>query len=301
MNELLLKPGEFAYLCATTKETLRHYRDVGLLCPAHTADNGYQYYSVVQILDFLLISALRSAGCSLKEIQSYLTMPSTEELREVLVGMREALGREKHEIERKERLLKNTIARLDLLKDAPEQGAYRFEECPAEYYIETPMGSDAPLDSKAEDNVKEALRGHLEYCREYSFGEELQFTYRIGHEAFLDGEYLRDIFLCSRVSSQTRSKRLHVKPKGRYLKLLRKLTIPDEPGTMGLELANAWFDDFSRFRAYAIDNGYRIVGDVYETELSLYTGNAQDSFNVEISALVEKNSEASNTGALPQM
>jgi effector-binding domain-containing protein len=70
--------------------------------------------------------------------------------------------------------------------------------------------------------------------------------------------------------------------------MLRKIAIPDEPDDADPELVNAWFNDFDRLRAYAAENGYRVIGDVYETELSLYTGNAQDSFSVEISALVEK-------------
>jgi hypothetical protein len=70
--------------------------------------------------------------------------------------------------------------------------------------------------------------------------------------------------------------------------LLRKLTVPDESSDVDPELANAWLADFDRFRAYAADNGYHIIGDIYETELSLYTGNIQESFTVEIAALVEE-------------
>ena len=31
--------------CGTTKETLRHYKDIGLLMPVAKAENGYQLYS----------------------------------------------------------------------------------------------------------------------------------------------------------------------------------------------------------------------------------------------------------------
>ena len=36
-----LTSGAFAALCGTTKETLRHYRDLALLSPAHQGNNGY--------------------------------------------------------------------------------------------------------------------------------------------------------------------------------------------------------------------------------------------------------------------
>jgi DNA-binding transcriptional MerR regulator len=285
MDGLLLKSGEFAYLCATTKETLRHYRNIGLLCPAQVTENGYQYYSVMQILDFLLISALRSADCSLQEIKGYLTMPSAEDLKSTLIGMLETIESEKRDILRKERLLKNTIARLDLLTTAPEPGKCYVETCSPEYYIQTPIVSKTSSD----EDVTEALREHLHYCREHFFGEEFQFTYRIGREAFLSGDYLSDISLCSRVSPKTRSKRLYIKPKGLYLKLLRQATPSDgADDEMALEMADAWFSSFNALKTHAINNGYRVIGDVYETELSVYTGNTRDSLTSELAILVTK-------------
>ena len=41
-----LTSGAFAALCGTTKETLRHYKDISLLSPAHQGDNGYFYYDI---------------------------------------------------------------------------------------------------------------------------------------------------------------------------------------------------------------------------------------------------------------
>ena len=35
-----LASGAFAALCGTTKETLRHYKDIGLLSPAHQGNSG---------------------------------------------------------------------------------------------------------------------------------------------------------------------------------------------------------------------------------------------------------------------
>lgn len=49
MPDDLLKAGEFAHLCGTTKETLRHYKDIGLLMPVAKAENGYQLLSLIHI------------------------------------------------------------------------------------------------------------------------------------------------------------------------------------------------------------------------------------------------------------
>lgn len=63
-----LTSGAFAALCSTTKETLRHYKNVELLLPAHQGDNGYFYYDVEQFYDFYAISIFRQTGTPLEEI-----------------------------------------------------------------------------------------------------------------------------------------------------------------------------------------------------------------------------------------
>ena len=57
-----LTSGAFAALCGTTKETLRHYKDIGLLSPAHQGDNGYFYYDVEQFYDFMLSPSFARRG-----------------------------------------------------------------------------------------------------------------------------------------------------------------------------------------------------------------------------------------------
>ena len=57
-----LRSGQFAALCRTTKETLRHYRAIGLIEPAFVSDSGYAYYSPLQLGDFMLVAALQRAG-----------------------------------------------------------------------------------------------------------------------------------------------------------------------------------------------------------------------------------------------
>ncbi len=44
--------GAFATLCNTTKETLRHYSNIGILKPEKIGENGYRYYSPAQFFDF---------------------------------------------------------------------------------------------------------------------------------------------------------------------------------------------------------------------------------------------------------
>ena len=73
-----LTSGAFAGLCGTTKETLRHYKDVRLLTPAHRGENGYFYYDVEQFYDFYAISIFRETGTPLEEIRRCLQSQSME-------------------------------------------------------------------------------------------------------------------------------------------------------------------------------------------------------------------------------
>ena len=64
--------GAFAALCGATKETLRHYKDLGLLLPAHRGENGYFYYDAEQFYDFYAIAIFRQTGTPLAEIRRCL-------------------------------------------------------------------------------------------------------------------------------------------------------------------------------------------------------------------------------------
>jgi len=67
-KEYSLSVGQFAKLCVTTRDTLRHYYELGILTPWVDPDNGYHYYSASQISSFYFITTMRQAGCSLAEI-----------------------------------------------------------------------------------------------------------------------------------------------------------------------------------------------------------------------------------------
>ena len=66
----LLSTGEFARLCHTTKETLYHYAELGLLRPCYVGANDYRYYDVQQYLIFDLI-------CSFKDTEASVTYSPT--------------------------------------------------------------------------------------------------------------------------------------------------------------------------------------------------------------------------------
>ena len=60
--------GEFAKLCIVKKQTLFHYDDIGILKPEILADNGYRYYSYLQLDTFTAIAMLKELDLPLSEI-----------------------------------------------------------------------------------------------------------------------------------------------------------------------------------------------------------------------------------------
>ena len=80
----LMKSGQFADLCQTTKETLRYWRSIGLLKPVAVSEAGYALYSPLQWADFLLITSLQDSGRSLADIRRYLARPTAADRKSVV-------------------------------------------------------------------------------------------------------------------------------------------------------------------------------------------------------------------------
>lgn len=97
-----LKIGEFAKLAGVNKKTLQYYDEIGLLSPVYIAENGYRYYSVMQLDRLSVIFILKDMGVLLKEIKEYLDSENTELLDSLL--------------QRQEKKIEEVIALLDQRK-----------------------------------------------------------------------------------------------------------------------------------------------------------------------------------------
>ena len=87
----LYSTGEFAKLCGVKKQTLFHYDEIGLLKPAQVDERGFRQYAHSQYADFLMISCLKEAGMSLREIAAYLSCDDSEKRHETLKACIESL------------------------------------------------------------------------------------------------------------------------------------------------------------------------------------------------------------------
>ncbi len=266
MKRLYFTTGEFAGLCNTTKETLRHYHRIGLLIPVKTKMNGYYYYSDAQVNTFYLIDILKSSGCSLETIGEYLSLQSREGFEELLKNQLTALLQEKQKLLQKERQLRQSIEKFELLKHEKQ-----FNDCQivtinqAEYYIGTPIESE----TNSPAAFLKAQKEHIRYCRTHGFGEEYQLSYLTLHESLVTRNYYANSFILSRIAKPIPNERLFVKPQGRYIRMIKHWN-PDTDLT---------FDDILNF---AQNNGYEICGNAYESEIAFYMQTDETNYITEI-------------------
>lgn len=206
-----IRSGQFAELCQTTKETLRHYRSIGLLEPVAVGENGYALYSPLQLSDFLLISALKNAGCSLDEIRSYLVDPAAEKLRPVVEERIAAIEEQRRTLLHQQRFLQNTLSRAQALSSwSGAEPSFRLRQCAEAWFLDTDisdlfLGPDRVAPG-GELVLVQRLMAQWNLCQRRGLGGELQGCYRVGLQALLDGVPEQDFHLCMAVPGR---------PKGR--------------------------------------------------------------------------------------
>jgi DNA-binding transcriptional MerR regulator len=122
--------GEFSKMAKISVKTVRYYDEVGLLKPARV-DNwtNYRYYDTDQLMILQKIIVMKQAGLTIKDIQAILNGGDTLAM----------LQKTRTELAKREKLLTEDIARLDLLiknkgeidmkyqatiKDVPEYTVY---------------------------------------------------------------------------------------------------------------------------------------------------------------------------------
>ena len=107
----LLKIGDFAKICNTTKDTLLHYEKKGLLLPAYIAANGYRFYRIEQYFDLEVILMYKDAGVALNAIKNNIRKEKIDDYKSFLSRQIKRLEQEKDKINQKIKEI-NLIATL---------------------------------------------------------------------------------------------------------------------------------------------------------------------------------------------
>ena len=269
-----LSSGKFASLCRTTKETLRHYRNIGLLEPASIAENGYALYSPLQLGDFFLISSLQHAGSSLADIKLYLDNPQGPKLESILESHLQCLEEEQRALQIRQRFLEDTIERNRMLRswEGNIEG-WQVVELEEESFLEIDMSYLFAKEYKAENRQREVEQfiDQGMSLLEQGMASRLQGTYRIGREALSCGMPETDFHLCLNYCEGENGYEKHSRPAGRYFQRLRSGTIEEM-----LAFEGAFFEPYAKLLDEAQERGFTPIGSVYEQELSLYAGSISE-------------------------
>lgn len=266
MKKTFFTTGQFASICETTKETLRHYNNIGLLKPEMRGDNGYQYYSYRQLYDFYLISTLKNTGCTLNKLNEYITKKGEADFRNLLESQLEQILVEKYNIEKREQIIKQSIKKYDLIKEYKIFNKCYVEEEEERYFIMTPVN-----DVESYEECMKSINNHVKYCNDNNFDIEYQLTYiDIDDETIKVKKY----YVASEIYYKVECERLHIKNKGRYIKFISRGEINEEV-------------IYRNVREYAKENKILIGKCAYQAEISLYRQVYEGDCITEISVQIE--------------
>lgn len=211
MAQKLFKSGAFAKLCNTTKDTLFHYDDIGILKPAQVSSNGYRYYSLNQMYMFDLIATLKEVGLSLDEIGEYIKHRDTENFVAMLKEKDKKLNHEIKLLTRRRRLLQNTLKLAEASLEI-EEDTIKIEYCDEMYFILSDK-----VTSTDDKTAFETLSKHFEYVYAHNYYDDFT-TGEIVSTDSVEKETFKTTYLSSRIRRAVRSKYLHIRPSGRYAK-----------------------------------------------------------------------------------
>ena len=246
-----------------------------MLKPVTTAQNGYKLYSPLQIADFFLIVALQNSGCSLHEIGEYLTDPQNASLTSVMEERVAALKSERRRLLVSQRVLESTLARWHALDEWLASDAdWCIEDCPAERFVELDMSN---LLGAQDEGMEDA-----DSIDEYEAAERVLEHFYVGLEALLADSPESDFHVCSYAPAPVKAGEVHEKPAGRYFKMLRVDSLEEL-----LQRDEIVFEAHHELLARLEEHGLKPSSDLYERELSLYSGNLVETIYSELSVRVE--------------
>lgn len=268
-NDLYFTTSEFAKVCGVSKHTLFYYDEIGILKPEFVNEKGYRYYSVNQCFTYEIISVLKEAGTSLKEIKEYIQNPNAPHFLTILTEMQKRLVEEQNKLARMQTMLQGAIK-------VTHQGIHAvcgvpwIEECEEEHLIGVNV-----VEGESE---KESFRRLYEqfHDREKKHNDvEFTFFGIIDQKRILERDYRLSHF-CYRVNSHYHGNQLYIKPKGTYA------MINHYGSDKEIDRSYRQLEAFIKSQQLTID------GDAYELDLlTVLTTSNPDEYVIQIAIKVK--------------
>ena len=237
-----MKINELARISGVSPETIRKYRDRGLLTPQCNPENGYYEYSKADFLNLLYIRKLRGSSLSLDTIERTYHSKDADSLLEGYRMTIDALEEEIRRLRRREMMLRLSYRHYE--RDADFLGKIRLVDAFGVKY-------DSYFDPNDDDQVRQLWIDNMDLftlvlCidRRYFEAEQVpeSVPLRVGIGTYEDILRETGLPLPHNVS---------IFPEGRYASFFLELEDADQmPGTFLVPI-----------RAYLREHGLRAVSD----------------------------------------
>lgn len=247
-NDLYFTTSEFAKACGISKHTLFYYDEIGILKPEFVNEKGYRFYSINQCFTYEIISVLKEAGTSLKEIKEYIHNQNATHFLSILTDMQQRLAEEQQKITRMQSVVQGAIK-------VTQQGVHALcgepwiEECEEEYLIGVEL-VEGESEKKSFQRFYEQL-----HARENTYSDvEYSFCGIVKQQRLLERDY-RLSHYCYKVNGNNHGEQQYIKPKGTYAMINHKGSDKE------IERSYQRLDAFIKSHQLTID------GDAYELDL----------------------------------
>lgn len=197
-SEYFLTTGEFAKMCNTTRDTLRHYQEIGLITPQKNEENGYYYYSLSQVTSFYFINLFRQLDTPLSSIKFCLETADESAYYHFCRGQLNSLVQMRTEINRKIVALSNASMLMHQMKHTPEGIPHIFSFQEKTNYYRTHIES---ANSRHAADIADDIRRHIEVCNRRPEIYTFPISATIDYEDFRNGNYQYK-HLCSSTSAK---------------------------------------------------------------------------------------------------
>ena len=256
----------------TTKNTLFHYDQIGLLKPSITKNNGYRYYSVDQIYTYDIINLLKNCECSLKEIKDTLDNTDIDTFFKFIDDRKTTLLQQRERIDKAIQLLdqSNSITRNALQGEVNVPYITKRDE--DTYIIATACNASQSLNNQ---EIATTLNHHFTMCDSLSTVDRFPLGHIILEQTYNCGE-LHHAYIYSGIRTPLKDdnefySRQQVISKGTYLNIKHKGTYE----TIG----NA----YQELLLYIYSHHLSIASDIYEENLiSHFATSSEDEHIIHI-------------------
>lgn len=261
--------GKFAQICNTTKNTLFHYDEIGLLKPSIIKENGYRYYSVDQIYTFDIINILKNCNCSLKEIKHTIENSDISTFFDFVAEKKSELLLQKERIEQAINLLDHSSAITSHALEGSMNTPYITELEYEKYIIYT--SCDA-THSQNSGEIASTLNKHFSMCNNLDNIEKFPLGHIILQQTFNCGElnhaYIYSILDKPLSKSNKYISQQQIITKGQYLNIKHQGSYE----TIG--------SAYQQLFSYIYANNIELDSDIYEENLISYFATSKETDHV---------------------